>query len=124
MNERMISASLLIVAVIHLLPLSGVFGVDRLSALYDIEIDDPNVEILMRHRAVLFAILGAFIGIAAFKEQLQVAAFILAFISIASFLFLAISIGEYNAAIRRVVSADVIAAILLLVAMGLYYARR
>ena len=56
-----LSAMLTVVGIIHLLPLSGVLGVARLQALYDVTITDPNLEIVMRHRAVLFGILGAFL---------------------------------------------------------------
>ena len=40
MVERAISGLMLVVAVIHLLPITGFFGVDRLASLYGIEITD------------------------------------------------------------------------------------
>ena len=67
----LVSAMLMVVGVIHLLPLSGVLGGARLVSLYGISIDDPNLEILMRHRAVLFGLLGAFLIYAAFKPPFQ-----------------------------------------------------
>ena len=45
--------ALVVVGVIHLIPLSGVFGVDRINSLYGISIDDPDLSILLRHRAEL-----------------------------------------------------------------------
>ena len=66
MCERIITGLMLVVAVIHLLPISGFFGVERLATLYEIEITDSNLEILMRHRAILFGILGGFLAYAAF----------------------------------------------------------
>ncbi|MGH1350723.1 MAG: hypothetical protein ACRBBN_07940, partial [Methyloligellaceae bacterium] len=59
-------AMLFIVGVIHLLPVTGVLGAGRLSALYGIEVVDPNLLILMQHRAVLFGLLGLFLVGAAF----------------------------------------------------------
>ena len=56
-----VSAMLAVVAVIHLLPLSGVLGAGRLAALYGLPFDEPNLAILMRHRAVLFGLLGVFL---------------------------------------------------------------
>ena len=56
----LVSAMLLVVAVIHLLPLAGLQGPSRLTALYGIAFDEPNLAILMPHRAVLFGLLDAF----------------------------------------------------------------
>ena len=120
MYERMITGLLLVVAVIHLLPISGFFGVERLTSLYGIEIADGNLEILMRHRAMLFGILGGFIAYAAFKPALQPVAFLAAFISVASFLFLSFSAGEFNDSIRKVVIADIVASVALVGAIVLY----
>lgn len=112
-----ISASLLLTAVIHLLPLVGVVGATPLSELYGIAVSEPNIEILMRHRAVLFGLLGAFLTFAAFNPSLQRAGFIAGIVSVVSFLLLAISVGQYNWQLSRVVVADVVA-LLALVAGG------
>lgn len=119
MIERIITLMLLIIGVIHLLPLSGFLGAERLSALYGLNISEPNLEILMRHRAVLFGLLGGFFVYAAFKPGLQAIAFIAAFVSVGSFFYLAFSVGAYNNAVGRVVTADYVAAACLLVAVGL-----
>jgi hypothetical protein len=105
----LVSAMLVIVAIIHLLPLTGALGSERLASLYGISFDEPNVAILMRHRAVLFGLLGVFMLFAAFRPSFQVAAFVVGFVSVVSFLWLASSVGGYNAAIGRVVTADIVA---------------
>lgn len=120
MHERMITGLMLVVAVIHLLPVTGFFSVERLSSLYQIEIVDSNLEILMRHRAVLFGILGAFFTYAAFKPNVQPIAFVAAAISIASFFFLAWSVGDFSEAIRKIVIADVVAGVALSGAIIIY----
>ncbi len=120
MHERAIAGLLLVVAVIHLLPIIGVLGADRLSALYAINVTDNNLELLMRHRAVLFGIIGGLIAYAAFTPGVQPLAFVIAFVSIASFLYLALSIGDYNESIRRVVIADIAAGVALAAATLLY----
>lgn len=117
---KIISALLMIVAVIHLLPLSGVLGADRLQALYGLNFDEPNLAILMRHRAVLFGLLGVFLMYAAFKPSLQPLAFAAGFASLLSYLALAWSVGSYNAALQRVVVVDIVALVCLVVASGLY----
>lgn len=109
------SAMLVVVAVIHLLPLSGVLSAARLTALYGIPFDEPNLAILMRHRAVLFGLLGAFLLFAAVRPAYQVGAFVAGFVSVVSFLCLAWSVGAYNAQLGRVFTADVVALVCLII---------
>lgn len=124
MSEKVVTGLLLIIAVIHLLPVVGVQSVGRLEVLYSVEIAEQNLEILMRHRAVLFGLLGVFFAYAAFMPAVQPLAFIAAFVSIASFFYLAFTVGGYNAALGRVVIVDMIAAICLVVASILYFVNR
>jgi hypothetical protein len=105
----LVSAMLVVVAIIHLLPLSGVLGSERLAALYGLSFNEPNLSILMRHRAVLFGILGLFLLVAAFRPPFHTIAFIAGFVSVVSFLWLAWSVGGYNAQVARVFMADVVA---------------
>lgn len=105
----LVSAMLVVVAIIHLLPLPGVLGGSRLNRLYGIPIQEANLAILMRHRALLFGLLGVFFLYAAFHPAFQVTAFIAGFVSVLSFLYLAWSTGGYNSQIRRVCAADIIA---------------
>lgn len=114
-SRQVIAAMLAVAGLIHLLPLSGALGVERLEALYGVPIVDPNLAILMRHRAVLFGLLGVFLIYAAFRPPLQGAAFVAGFVSVMSFLWLAWSTGEYNDPIARVVIADWVALICLVV---------
>lgn len=116
--KHVVTVMLVIVAVIHLLPLSGVLGSERLASLYGLAFDEPNLEILMRHRAALFGLLGAFLLVAAFRPALQVFGFIAGFVSVVAFLWLAWSVGGANAQIARVVTADVVALACLLVGVG------
>lgn len=118
--RHLVSAMLAVVAIIHLLPLPGVLGGARLSALYGIQIDEPNLVILMRHRAVLFGLLGAFLMYAAFRPAFQLAALIAGFVSVLSFLYLAWSEGGYNAQVGRVFTADIVALACLVVGAAAY----
>jgi hypothetical protein len=118
--RHLISAMLIAVAIIHLLPLSGALGSERLSALYGIRFDEPNLAILMRHRAVLFGLLGVFLVYAAFRPSFQLAALVAGFVSVMSFLFLAWSVGGYNAQVGRVFIADIVALICLIVGAAAY----
>ena len=117
----LVSAMLVVVAIIHLLPLSGLLGTERLTALYGITVDEPNLAILMRHRAVLFGLLGFFFLIAAFRPDLQGIAFAGGFASVLSFLYLAWSVGNYNPQVGRVFVADVIALICLVIGVMAHF---
>ena len=115
---RLLITVLLVVAgLIHLLPVTGALGRQQLADLYGLAFDEPNVEILMRHRAVLFGILGVFLIVAAFIPALQLHAFTAGLLSVGSFLWLAWSVGDYSPPIRRVVVADIIALLCLIIAL-------
>ena len=118
--QKIITGLLIVVAVIHLFPITGVFGAERLWALYGLSLEEPNISILMRHRAILFGLFGLFFLYAAFKPALQPLAFIAGFTSVVSFIVLSWSVGAYNEAIGKVVRADMAAFISLLVAVVLY----
>ncbi len=112
--QYVVSAALLVAAVIHLIPLQGVLGSDRLVSLYGaLPFDEPNLAILMRHRAVLFGLLGLFLLYAAFRPPVQTLAFIAGFVSVISYLWLVWSVGGHNALLARVFVADVVALICL-----------
>lgn len=119
--DKAISGLLLIVAVIHLLPVTGVLGPERLQSLYGVSFAEPNLEILMRHRAVLFGILGAFFVYAAFTPSVRPIAYIAGFVSLISFMGIAWSVGDYNDAVRRVFIADVVALVSLVLAVTLHF---
>ncbi len=118
--RHLISAMLVVTALIHLLPLSGVLGGKRLTALYGLPLDERNLAILMRHRAVLLGLVGLLLLLAAFRPELQAVALIVGFISVLSFLWLARSTGGYNARIARVFTADIIALVCLIVGAAAY----
>ena len=120
----LVSAMLVVVAIIHLLPLPGVLGAERLAALYGLDFSEPNLALLMRHRAVLFGLLGVFLLAAAFRPEWQPLAFAGAFVSVVSFLWLAWGTAR-NPHVGRVVAADVVALACLLVGVAAYvYERR
>ncbi len=121
--ERSIQACLILTGAIHLAPSIGALGSNRLTALYGIPIDGPDLAILMRHRAVLFGILGALLIAGAVRASLRNAALLAGLTSVVSFLVLAITTGRYNARLGGIVAADVVALVLLLVAAVLQVSR-
>lgn len=116
--RHVVTVALLIAGIIHLLPLSGALGPERLAVLYGTLFSDPNMIILLRHRAVLFGLIGTFLVAAAFLPRLQVGAFIAGLISVVSFLLLAWSVEQYNSSIARIVTVDLMALGVLVVGLG------
>ena len=108
-GSRLVTAALIVAGIIHLIPITGVLGADRLTSLYGLPLTEPNLVILMRHRAVLFGLLGAFMVYASFRPALQVPAFIAGFVSVLSFFWIAWSANGYNDAVARIVAGDVVA---------------
>ena len=107
---------LVVACIIHLLPVSGILGAERLSVLYGVSFSEPNIEILMRHRAILFGLLGLFLIYAAFQPSLRAMAIVAGLVSTVSFIAIAWSSGGYNAAIGKVVIADIVAVAALIIA--------
>jgi len=119
-----VNAALLIAAVFHLLPLAGVLGAERLAALYGVRIADPALLLLMRHRALLFGVLGLLMLCAAFVDGmprtervsaptpsglnaslLQAGALVAALVSTGGFVLLAWNVS-FDAPLQRVMRID------------------
>jgi len=119
-----VPAVLLLVALIHAVPLVGVVSAAKVASLYGVAVQDSNLEILMRHRAVLFGLLAGFLAYTAFHRHLHSLALIAAAVSVVTFLALAISVGSYNSALSTVVKADLLALALLIIAAVVHLLRR
>ncbi len=116
-----ISICLLLVAAIHLLPSIGVLGPERLEKLYGVAGLDKNLLLLLRHRAVLFFLLGMYLLFAAFKEAHQPIAIVAGLVSVLSFLVLAWQSPELHPLLKRVVKVDLVALLALLVTVGVRF---
>jgi hypothetical protein len=125
--KYLVPGMLLLVAATHALPLAGVLGASKLVALYGIPVADANLELVLRHRAVLFGLLAAFLAYAAFQPALHGLAIIAGSVSVVSFIVLAHlggqAPGTLNAALMRVVRVDYAAVVLLAVASVAHVAR-
>lgn len=116
-----VQASLLLAAVFHLLPAVGALGSQRLASLYGVPVEDPALLLLMRHRALLFAVIGVALVFAARVQPgtgpsptpnpgmhpgyVQVAAIVLAMVTTGG--FVALAWGQaLNPALVRVMWVD------------------
>jgi len=109
---------LLIVGLVNFYPLVGVVSNQAISDLYGISVDTAALEILLRHRVILFGLLGTFIIVSAFRPSLQLPACIGGIVSMVAFVLVAISVGGYDSRIQTIVNIDIAASLLLLLAMG------
>lgn len=110
---------LFIVGVINFLPVIGVLSLDRINQLYGLSLADNNLATLLRHRALLFGLIGGFIIYSVFNPEYQVAAIILAAISMLGYLCILWLSGDTNSELIKVAQIDIIGLVLLLVAVVL-----
>ena len=117
--QYVIAAILVVVGLINLSPVIGVLSAEQLARLYGVSLDSPDLLILMRHRALLFGLLGSLIIAAAFRPALQLFACVAGLVSMLGFIVIAYSVGNYGDAIGTVVIADLIASVGLFVVLVL-----
>lgn len=112
MAETALAVALLLAAFIHIAPAIGVLSVQKLTALYGVNPADATTVLLLRHRALLFAIVGTGMLIAVFVPGWRVAAGLIALFSMLS--FIALAAGEsVTPAIQRVIRIDLVVSVVL-----------
>ena len=115
---------LLLVAFVHLTPLVGVLGTGRLEALYGVPIAGPDLAVLMRHRAVLFGLLGSYQLWAVVRPAHRTVAFVAGIVSLGAFLALVFSTPGHNTNLARVAAIDAVALVFAVVGFGAHLAAR
>ena len=111
--ERIAQALLVIVGLVNLLPLLGVLGAARLQQLYGIDVAGDSLTLLMRHRAVLLALVGVGLLWAAVQADVRLPLILAAAISKLSFIILWRLHVPATAQIDRVAWIDVAALVVL-----------
>ena len=113
MKKIAITTALLVAGVINLYPLIGVISADQLMKLYGVPIEGSDLVILMRHRAVLFGLLGAFIIYSAYQRSMQVVACIAGLVSMLTFIAIAYAVGDFGEAFNKIILADIVGSVAL-----------
>lgn len=111
--SRLVTAAFIVAGLINLYPVIGVLGVATLQSLYGQAFAGDELLLLLRHRAVLFGLLGGLLILAAFKPRLRRLALVAGLVSMLSFIALALPLQAHGAELQRVFWADVIASLLL-----------
>ena len=120
--NALVAFAFVAVGLLHLVPAAGVLGAERLHALYGVTIADPDLLLMLRHRAALFGIVGALLLAAAWRREWRTPAAAVGLASMASYLVLAWPLSAHGAPIVRVFWADVAGTVLL--GLALLLARR
>ena len=110
------STLFVLIALLNLLPGIVAFRAARTKSLYGFATEGAAMELAMRHRAVLLALVGLLLGLAAYDEAWRRPALLVAGVSKGSFLLLFALTGPHDAPMRRVAIADVVALLVLGVA--------
>ena len=112
--DRFVIMALLVAGVINIYPLIGVVSADQLVSLYGVPLENNDLILLMRHRAVLFGLLGSFIIYSAFNRSIQTLACIAGLVSMITFVLLAYASGNFGADLNKAVIADIAGSVALL----------
>jgi hypothetical protein len=118
---KLITFCLVVVGLINFAPVIAVISAQKLESAYSVAIAGNDLAILMRHRALLFGILGAFIFYAAFNPFYQPLAMLMGGVSMVGFALLVLTTGDYNEAVGKVLLIDIIGIMFLLAAVVLRY---
>ena len=122
MNMKQLIAALLIVpGLINFAPILGALSNEHLAKLYLVDNLNPDVALLLRHRALLFGIVGAFIIYSAFQPHLRPYATIAGLVSMVSFVILVFALNTSNPSLIKVAWIDVGAIIILVVGSLLHF---
>lgn len=117
-RELLIVACLVVAAVIHLLPLAGVAGGSGLQRLYGLtQTPEAAAELLLRHRAILFAVLSAGLLAACWLHSWRVPAITMMLASDLAFLWFAWTATSLTPELQSVAWTDVVSVVALLLAL-------
>jgi hypothetical protein len=120
--ENLYRLILLITGLVHILPFSFLFFTEQLQKSYGVDISDANLQLLLRHRAIFFGLIGVGLILSAVKKSFYGWAAAIGLISMVSFVWLFYQIGGINQQLRSVMLIDVfISAALFLTAMVYHF---
>jgi hypothetical protein len=112
--ELIFRITLFIAGVINLLPSVLAFLPDKISKSYGIEIPNENYELLLRHRAILFGIIGGLMIYSAVAKKHYEVSTVIGLISMISFIVLFFQIGgNINSELKKVMTIDIVGTVIL-----------
>jgi hypothetical protein len=123
--ETIFRATLFLAGTVNMLPSLLTFMPHRIAASYGIEAPDSNLELLLRHRAVLFGIIGGMMIYSSIAQKYYDLVTLAGLASMISFilLYFLINTDGISKELRGVMIIDAIATILLVTGWVLYSLR-
>ena len=103
------SLAFAVVGAIHLMPIAPVFVPETLARLYGITPGEPTLLVLLRHRALLLALVGILCLWASWAAPVRPAALLAAAINVVGFLSFYALYGNPAGALRTIAIVDLIA---------------
>ncbi len=116
MFKNFVRVSFLLVGAVNFAPIVGVLGQASLVRLYGVDVLSLDVLALMKHRAVLLAIVGGLMIVAAFRAPYRLPASLCAYVSMVSYILIIGTTDVGNQALVKILQIDLAAVTLLLVA--------
>jgi len=105
--ESLFRITLFLAGVVNFIPSLIVFLPSKISDSYGVILPDANFELLLRHRAILFGIVGGLMIYAALSKKQYLMATTFGLISMSSFIMLSFIIdGNLNDELQKVVIID------------------
>ncbi len=111
--ENIFRTTLFIAGAINALPILIAFLPEKIKGSYGIEVPDSNYELLLRHRAILFGIVGGIMIYSAITKKYYDLAVLIGAISMISFVLFFFKIGNINTELRKVMLIDVVGIVIL-----------
>ena len=109
MNLQAINSVLIfIIGIVNILPIMVFFDITRVEGLYGVKIEGESLQLLMRHRAILLALLGTALIYSVFKPEFRLPIIIAALVSKFVFIFLTYTTTNVSAEVGKVALIDVV----------------
>ena len=119
--ELIYRITLFIAGIINILPALLAFLPEKISKSYGIELPNGNYELLLRHRAILFGIIGGLMIYSAILKKYYEIATTVGLISMGSFIILFILIDkDFNSELKKVMMVDIVATVILCIGLVLF----
>jgi hypothetical protein len=119
--ELIYRITLFVAGLINLLPSMLAFLPDKISKSYGIEIPNANYELLLRHRAILFGIIGGLMIFSSIVKKYYEIATIAGLISMTSFILLYFLIDrDISSELKKVMVIDILASLILLIGLVIF----